>query len=273
MSRDDNKHLTEEAEECIYYIHRKGYTSFDSLSPTDAARLVYLASFMRDDGEIIFPNGHSLESSIARTYLHISQQTFKEWLKTVCAKKIITPSLTGYKINQKYFTTHKSLDNIIQDIDSKSVRFFPICRGLIRELYHFVIYHSGINLMMFVRLIPYIHPSSILICKNPNETDTRKIKPLSIKDITRIIYKVDDLQSIEKCSKHILSAKGSGIPYIHESLYQIQSGVPKKIVHFVKDWVRGTDGRWNQVSFTIPERQKIGGSMVIVNRNVYRVEG
>lgn len=148
-------------------------------------RFTYLCTYMDYDNKLKFGNGKGdsklmLEKDLEEVLMLSKRETIrtkkafiKYGLITIDKDKTIT-------INKKYAIKGKIGKRDLK----RSVR---IMEYGIREMYTKANAREHKRLDIFNRLLPYVNYNHNVLCKNPNESDIKKIEPLNLSELCDIV--------------------------------------------------------------------------------------
>lgn len=162
------------------------FNEFDIMA-SSVSRLIYLATYLeyndKEDGLLVCKSKYNklipMNRKIMMSKLRLSEKTFKTFLYDVKAHNLIFENGGKLYLNPDYFTKGKC------SFDTKSYTRLYI--DPIRSLFENSKVSSHKQLSYVFRLIPMIHYHLNVICYNPDETNIKKIKDISLVDICGLL--------------------------------------------------------------------------------------
>ncbi|MGG3912424.1 hypothetical protein [Rossellomorea vietnamensis] len=173
----------------------------NDFTKSDLTMFFYLATFVNGKGYLTFDNNNiKLSKQNIKGKLSVSRNVFSKLFNKLVKHEIIIPESTGYRWNIKY--------NFYGDTKGKAnpkklVRTYVT---QIRELYEATNpdgkkKHSPIALYPVFALVPYLHHSTNIVCKNPEVKHIEDINYFNLTEVTVLL----DLKNSKKVSSGLSS--------------------------------------------------------------------
>ncbi|MGG0496712.1 hypothetical protein ABEY62_27545 [Priestia megaterium] len=177
----------------------------NEFTKSDITMIFYLATFINGTGYLAYENRVKLNKKGIQTKLEIGRTLFGKFFNKLIKFEILIPSGDYFKWNETY--------NFYGSTKGKAkpqtlVRTYV---NQIRELYEVKNEkgkrkYSTINLYPVFALVPYLHHSSNIICKNPDAQAIEDIEYFNLKEIAELL----DLRDSKRmaASLHLLVLDG-----------------------------------------------------------------
>lgn len=150
------------------------------LKPETVARLIYLSTFIKYGDNILMKTQRTpFEFSELPQLLNISKSTFKRFWKEVKDVFMVKSDNGTISINTDYFIKGK-----IQNLGEE---YQKIYNKNLQELYKITPSNKHRYLGYVFQLLPYINTEYNIICKNPEEKELEKVKPIFAEDFCKMI--------------------------------------------------------------------------------------
>jgi len=189
LSRKLNKHDAENGSHVIVFFRQLiGIEKeFPTLTKQDIARLLYLSTFIKyESNRIQSDNGRKIyDKKDLEAMFEMSTKRFNEFFKRLENENIIQETATGeiyLNPTVAYFGHLKSIPYDISDL--QHTRLF---KRTVRNLYQQFKGRKLGQLSVIYSILPYLNFSSNIICHNPNETASKLIKPMNLKELADIL--------------------------------------------------------------------------------------
>ncbi|PFQ79732.1 hypothetical protein [Priestia megaterium] len=158
----------------------------NEFTKSDITMIFYLATFINGTGYLAYENRVKLNKKGIQNKLEIGRTLFGKFFNKLIKFEILIPSGDYFKWNETY--------NFYGSTKGKAkpktlVRTYV---NQIRELYEAKNEkgkrkYSAINLYPIFALVPYLHHSSNIVCKNPNVQDIEDIEYFNLKEIAELL--------------------------------------------------------------------------------------
>ncbi|WP_416420355.1 hypothetical protein ACLZHR_25735 [Priestia aryabhattai] len=158
----------------------------NEFTKSDITMIFYLATFINGTGYLAYENRVKLNKKGIQTKLEIGRTLFGKFFNKLIKFEILIPSGDHFKWNETY--------NFYGSTKGKAkpktlVRTYV---NQIRELYETKNEkgkrkYSAINLYPIFALVPYLHHSSNIVCKNPSVQDIEDIEYFNLKEIAELL--------------------------------------------------------------------------------------
>jgi len=181
---------------------------FPSLLTQDIARLIFIGTYVAwETNRLQSDNGKKvLKKKDIRELIVMSPKRFNElYKKYVAAGVVIEGDDKELYINPTvlYRGNVKELGGIVSGLDHTRV-----FRKTVRELYAQFNGRKISQLALVYSVIPFLNFDSNMICHNPNEIVTDKVKPINIKELADILGYEND----SKLKKSLNGINVDGVP-------------------------------------------------------------
>lgn len=186
---EDLKKLNSELGGFVTMCYVKNELLFNELNLVQAniSRLIYLSTYLeyndKEDGLLVYVSRNNkklpMNRKSMRSKLRLSENAFKRFLYDVKEYNLIFEVDNKLYLNPEYFTRGTCNYN--------SKEYTRLYIEPIRSLFENSTVTSHKQLANIFRLIPMMHYDLNVICYNPNETNTKKIKDISLIDICRML--------------------------------------------------------------------------------------
>lgn len=189
----------------ISYVKNELLFNELNLKLATITRLVFLATFIdynNREANVLVKHGKNnkleyLTRKDLQKLLNLSDTPFKEFLKETKEKGLLFCVNKKYYLSNEYFSKGKCLFN-----NKEYARIFV---DTTRLLYSNSRPSQHKQLAYIFQLIPYLHYDSNVLCKNPEELDTRKLERLSLKEICELLGLGTSKETMKKFKKNLLS--------------------------------------------------------------------
>ena len=145
-------------------------------------RFIYLCTFMDYDNIILYGNGKNKEGKKARKkdlqeILKLKDGQFYPTLKYFIDNELILINEEEIKVNKKYCIRGKK--------EKKEIGVTRMFDNGIKELYEKATTREHNKLSLFIKMLPYIHYESNVICYNPEVEDIEEVQRLSLVQLAK----------------------------------------------------------------------------------------
>lgn len=201
-----------DSEKFFWYIYDSNNTALSKLKTSHVTMLMYLCTFMNYQNYLKTNHKKYITRDDFETLLNIKQRESYNFYNTLINNNIITVEKTDdetkLKLNENIFYKGKFDKN---KVDAKTFSAIRIYNSVIQKLYSNRVCKKRMG--YFYKLIPYVHETNNLLCKNKYETNKNKIQGLTLNDICEILnYSKSNTLKL----KRILS----NITFIHNDIKQ-----------------------------------------------------
>lgn len=165
---------------CKYQYHEPFFEGISSLHLT---RLFYLSTFMLFGQSTLYhPNGRVLQPQQLPDKLGISPQNCNRFLTAMQEQSYLEVQCNAITLNSHYFMRNRIAGNT--EVETRAIRIYF---NAFHDLYRQLSSREHSKLAYLIRLIPHLHSSSNIICKDPLADDESCIVPLSAKGICGVV--------------------------------------------------------------------------------------
>ena len=179
----------------FYFVQKQA--PFSNLSPESLTRLVYLNTYMNYENKLMFSERTPIKSADLPALLGVSASTVSRFLKEVC------PAYLTEQEDGLIFTNNNIFKRGRLGKGTEAHQKFYI-EG-IRKLYNTSARRNDRQLGYLFKLLPYINIEYNLICRNPLETDIKKIELISVAEFCEMVgYDVAHVNKLLKIYNSIL---------------------------------------------------------------------
>lgn len=182
----------------------------NNFTKSDLTMIFYLATYVNGCGFLVYNNQIKLDKAGLQKVLGIGRNHFSKFFNKLVNYQIISTSDEGFKWNQGYnfYGTTKGIAKPHELVRSYVYQ--------IRELYEAKDEkgkrkYSAISLYPVFSLVPYLHNSTNIICKNPEVKDIEEINYYCLSEIADLL----DLKDSKK-----MSASLSSIQLAEQSVFR-----------------------------------------------------
>ncbi|MFJ7736914.1 hypothetical protein ACIQ2D_11270 [Lysinibacillus sp. NPDC097287] len=194
FNAESGKFIWSYPEKIMFLINSPEFTK------ADLTMIFYLATYVNGTGYLSFDNGIKLSKASIRERLGISRNAYSKFFNKLINHQILIPSADAYKWNEKFNFYGKTKGK------AKPKMLVRTYIRQIRELYEAVTEkgkrkYSAIALYPIFALVPYLHHSSNIICKNPEVNHVEDIDYYTLSEIATLL----DLTNSKKMSQSLSS--------------------------------------------------------------------
>lgn len=151
---------------------------FEDLSPQSIVRLIYLATYIDYNTNIIcFDNKKPMKKSDIKIVMLLTNTICGEFFNELISKDYLIQDGDIFKITNKYFCKGKVNKNLSAYKNNKYTRIYI---NAVRKLYTTSKTTDHIALGYIFRLIPFVNLQWNIACHNPLEKDKELIEPLTM---------------------------------------------------------------------------------------------
>ncbi|MED4038117.1 hypothetical protein [Niallia taxi] len=164
-----------------YLIHSEEFTK------SDLTMIFYLATYINGFGYITFDNNNvKMSKKDIQERLGISRNAFSNFFNKLVNHQILIPEEVGFKWDETYNFYGKTKGK------AKPKMLVRTYVNQVRELYEAVKpdgkkKHSAVSLYPVFALVPYLHNSTNIVCKNPEVKNIEDIEYFNLKEITKLL--------------------------------------------------------------------------------------
>lgn len=217
---------------------------WDDVTEPTLSKLIYLATFIDNDNcicfdgnweetilsdkqQVITRRGIPMTKYDIQKTLNVHRNTFAAFWKECITKQLIIESDNSFFLSRDRFRFCNS-----SGINKSKISMVKMFKHAIRYMYEHTDERSRKTLVHLYRLIPFINLTYNGLCKNPFETDKKKIKALPLSDICemfgieskyqlRFLNKLKKLRFIDKEGKECSVIRYEWL-YYDEDIYWIK---------------------------------------------------
>ncbi|MDR7246319.1 hypothetical protein [Priestia megaterium] len=178
----------------------------NEFSKSDITMIFYLATFINGTGYLAYDNNIKLDKKGLQSKLEIGRTLFGKFLKKLIKYEILMPSGNYFKWNEtcNFYGSTKG--------KAKPKTLVRTYVNQIRELYETKNEkgkrkYSAINLYPIFALVPYLHHSSNIVCKNPNVQDIEDIEYFNLKEIAELLDLRDSKRMVASLHSLVLDGQ------------------------------------------------------------------
>ncbi|MEE6451719.1 hypothetical protein RAH41_14180 [Gottfriedia acidiceleris] len=187
-----------------YIIHSPEFNK------ADLTMIFYLATYVNGTGYLAFDNGIKLSKTDLQERLKISRNSYSKFFNKLINHQILIPSNDAFKWNENYNFYGKTKGKATPKM---LVRTYI---SQIRELYEAVNEngkrkYSATALYPIFALVPYLHHSSNIICKNPEVKNIEDIEYFTLSEVAELLGLKDSKKLSCSLSSLILNKQTSFI--------------------------------------------------------------
>lgn len=205
-----SKHQTENGGFIFAFFKQSSAISerFPSLTKQDAARLMYIATFISwQENRLQSDNGHThYTKKHLEELVSMSRKRFNELFKRLKNENIIHEKETGELfINPSVFYRGELSAH---DYDIGDLQYTRLFKQTVRDLYKQFGGRTLGQLANIYTVLPFLNFQTNIICFNPNETSEDLIKPMPISELADIL----EYKDITKLTTALNRIKVDGKP-------------------------------------------------------------
>ncbi|EKN67069.1 hypothetical protein BABA_13130 [Neobacillus bataviensis LMG 21833] len=167
---------------------------------SDLTMIFYLATYVNGHGFLVYDNQIKLDKNDLQKVLGIGRNLFSMVYNKLKNHKILIPSGYAFKWNESYNFYGKTTGV------AKPTMLVRTYVNQIRELYEATTEtgerkYSAVSLYPIFALVPYLHRTTNIICKNPEVTAIEDIDYLTLSEVAELL----DLKDSKKMSASLTS--------------------------------------------------------------------
>ena len=156
----------------VWMAYQDHMPLFPELTPSSVTRLIYLSTFLDNDGRIVFGKGNaSLEVDTLAEKLFLNRKQTQKFVDELKYHNLLDISDGAYSITQSRFKK----GNIIKSFE-QCIRLFVTP---IRSFYSGISWRSHTGAANIFYLIPYLNWQYNIACENTNSKKLDRIQPYS----------------------------------------------------------------------------------------------
>lgn len=172
------------------------------LKQATVSRILYLSTYISysdREANLLVKYGQNKEvlpmtKKDIKRVMNLTDTAFKSFFKEVKEKGLLYEVEGKFYLNNEYF--HKGCENTFEN-------YARVYIGTTRKLYESCNTRQHGVLSYLFALIPYINYNTNVIAFNPEETDIRKIKGMSLKEITGLLGLSTGKESVKKLNNKL----------------------------------------------------------------------
>ena len=169
------------------------------------SRLIYLSTYLdynNSQENLLVVRGHhnskkAMTKGEMKLLLKLSDKTFKRFLKDVKEHGMLFETNDKYYLAPQFFTKGRP--------NKEYGDYAKVYIDTTRQLYENCKVTQHVKLSYIYQLMPYLSYETNVLCANPQESDTSKLKKLSLKQICEILNLSTDRSNISKFRREISS--------------------------------------------------------------------
>lgn len=170
----------------------------------DLTMIFYLATYVNGTGYLAFDNGVKLSKSNIQERLNVSRNTCSKFFNKLVKHQVLVPSGDAFKWNDTYNFYGRTKGKV------KPKMLIRTYINQVRELYEAVNEngkrkYSSTALYPIFALVPYLHHSSNIICKNPEVKHIEDIEYFTLSEIAELLDLIDSKKMSSSLSSLLLS--------------------------------------------------------------------
>lgn len=178
----------------------------NEFSKSDITMTFYLATFINGTSYLAYDNNIKLDKKGLQSKLEIGRTLFGKFLKKLIEYEILMPSGNYFKWNEtcNFYGSTKG--------KAKPKNLVRTYVNQIRELYEAKNEkgkrkYSAINLYPIFALVPYLHHSSNIVCKNPSVQNIEDIEYFNLKEIAELLDLRDSKRMVASLHSLVLDGQ------------------------------------------------------------------
>lgn len=181
-------------EKIQYLIHSPDFTK------SDLTMIFYLATYLNGTGYLAFDNNIKLDKSDLQKVLGIGRNTFSKLYSKLIQHQILIEKGYAFQWNESYnfygYTKDKAKPKMLVRTYVNQIReLFEATKENGKRKY------SHVSLYPVFALVPYLHRTSNIICKNPEVEEIDEIEYFTLSEIAELL----DLNDSKKMSSSLSS--------------------------------------------------------------------
>lgn len=168
----------------LYKINNDIRETTPSLSKSDIARLIYLATYTSyDTGQLKKGDGTIITSQDIHILLKFTKQRAKTFIDKLVSENVIEIDKDGFIFMNPSLFYKGKLRNIIKVVpESNYTRLF---KNTVRDIFEKAEPREIVHLATIYMTLPYINLYSNIISYNPDEKDHNLIKPMELSELAK----------------------------------------------------------------------------------------
>ena len=170
----------------VFHIYQVCSDTFPDMEAAHLTRLIYLATFLNYDNNIVTPNGKPMNKAMVQKQLMLKDPQFYRFWNDMVKKKILLVGETAISLNESIFF-RGSTASIKKRCGQNGTTFTRLYIHGIRELYEKSTTSSHKTLSYMFRILPYVSHKFNVVCSNPYETNSELVQPMSAQEIAEAI--------------------------------------------------------------------------------------
>lgn len=181
-------------------IHSKEFTK------ADMTMIFYLATYVNGTGYLAFNNAVKLDKSGLQTVLDLGRNAFGKFYNKLVKYEILIPTGKAFKWSEAYnfygSTKGKAKPKMLVRTFVNQIReMFEEKKETGKRKY------SAIKLYPVFALVPYLHHSSNIVCKNPDVKDVEDIEYFTLSEVAELLDLTDSKKMTASLSSLLLDGQ------------------------------------------------------------------
>ena len=177
----------------VWLVFQYGENLFPNISSANLTRLMYAATFCKNDGSIV-------RKGLLKEKMNLNKTSWYEFWDEMTSNNILYEKDNIVYVNEKYIVKGKI------HTDQNYTRLF--CE-YVRQLYEGCESAKAHKQLAYIfKIIPFINRRTNIVCNNPTEQDENKVTPMSLGDFCDVIGY--DRSHARRLAKELLKIRING---------------------------------------------------------------
>lgn len=170
----------------IWIQYKPGEIFMPELSQSTLTRLLYLATFIDNNGIVVRYDEYGIKYRVKKSelssLLKVTPRVFKDFIIELKKLGVLIADKNGCELKTNMLFSSRTKEHKIA-----GCKLAHINKSAIRALYEQVEVQDHKRLGALFRMIPFVHPKTNMLCVNPFVEYDDDIEPLSFKDYCVLI--------------------------------------------------------------------------------------
>ena len=177
---------------CIFNVARELHPE---ISPASLTRLIYIATFVREDGLIVEDlKGKPMSLDKVRHKIDASDATFWRFWKEVRSNGVVVDAPGGLAIDRSMFRFGGLDRRELQALRKDDIYISKVWVQAVRYLYENASERTMKQLSVLFRIMPFVNRQFNVVCWNPLEERQSEVRRMTLAEVAEIAgYKAKDL--------------------------------------------------------------------------------
>lgn len=175
----------------VWTIFDVGQAAFPDLSKSSLSRLMFLATYIDDDGVISSKKNNRFDHPLSRgeivRELDCNDRAFQRFMKEVTSLGIVEESDGAYLFNTEFFRRGTLGNKEAQMLWENGRAISRLYVNATRNLYWSATGNSLNELSYLFRIMPFVNREHNIVCENPLESNVALIRPMTLGDLAEAI--------------------------------------------------------------------------------------